>query len=299
MIAYIACLRRREFYPSLMRALRDESRRLRGGLMANLLEIAGRETLSQLDYVGSLNIQLWATLRGMRAALPLVGNRHRWRAAVHQMLEIGVEALPMVALLAMCSGFILAMQGASELRRFGALHFVIDLVAVGFTRELGPLLTAIAVSGRSGSAFAAEIGTMKVTEEIDALKVMAFEPVEFVLAPKYLAALVAVPCLSIVANLFGILAGGLFMFFSTHLGLLLYFRSVLNSIVLRDVLAGLIKAVAFATIIAHVGCLEGLRVRGGPEAVGRSTTSAVVRSTFLVIVADAIFTTIFYFVGKT
>ena len=105
--------------------------------MANPLEIAGRETLSQLDYVGSLNIQLWATLRGMRAALPLVGNRHRWRAAVHQMLEIGVEALPMVALLAMCSGFILAMQGASELRRFGALHFVIDLVAVGFTRELG------------------------------------------------------------------------------------------------------------------------------------------------------------------
>jgi len=267
--------------------------------MANVFESAGRETLNQLDYVGSLNIQLWTTLRAMRKALPLVGNRHRWQAAVHQMLEIGVEALPMVALLAMCSGFILAMQGASELRRFGALHFVIDLVAVGFTRELGPLLTAIAVSGRSGSSFAAEIGTMKVTEEIDALKVMAFEPVDFVLAPKYLAALVAVPCLSIVAGLFGILAGGLFMFFSTHLGLLLYFRYVLTSIELRDVVAGMIKSVAFATIIAHVGCLEGFRVRGGPDAVGRSTTSAVVRSTFLVIIADAIFTTIFYFVGKT
>ena len=267
--------------------------------MANVFEITGRETLSQLDYIGNLNIQLWATLRAMRKTLPLVGNRHRWQAAVRQMLEIGVDALPMVALLAMCSGFILALQGASELRRFGALHFVIDLVAVGFTRELGPLLTAIAVSGRSGSAFAAEIGTMKVTEEIDALKVMAFEPVEFVLAPKYLAALVAVPCLSIVANFFGILAGGLFMFFSTHLGLLLYFRYVLSSIVLRDVLAGLIKSVAFATIIAHVGCLEGFRVRGGPEAVGRSTTTAVVRSTFLVILADAVFTAIFYLVGKS
>jgi phospholipid/cholesterol/gamma-HCH transport system permease protein len=266
--------------------------------MPNFLEIAGKETLSQLDYVGSLNIQLWATLRAMRKALPLIGNRHRWRAAVHQMMEIGVQAMPMVALLAMCSGFILAMQGASELRRFGALHYVIDLVAVGFTRELGPLITAIAVSGRSGSAFAAEIGTMKVTEEIDALKVMAFEPVEFVLAPKYLGALVAVPCLSIIANSFGILSGGLFMFFSTHLGLMLYFRYVLTSIVLRDLLAGLIKALAFATIIAHVGCLEGFRVRGGPDAVGRSTTSAVVRSTFLVIVADAIFTTIFYFLGK-
>jgi len=267
--------------------------------MANLLEITGRETLNQLDYVGSLNLQLWTTLRAMRQALPLVGNRHRWQAAVRQMLEIGVDALPMVALLAMCSGFILAMQGASELRRFGALHYVIDLVAVGFTRELGPLLTAIAVSGRSGSAFAAEIGTMKVTEEIDALKVMALEPVEFVLAPKYLAALVAVPCLSIVANFFGILAGGLFMFFSTNLGLILFFRYVLTSIVLRDLLAGLMKSVAFSTIIAHVGCLEGLRVRGGPEAVGRSTTAAVVRSTFLVIVADAIFTTIFYFVEKS
>ena len=266
--------------------------------MANLFEITGRETLSYLDYVGSLNIQLWATLRGMRSALPLVGNRHRWHAAVRQMLEIGVDALPMVALLAMCSGFILAMQGASELRRFGALHFVIDLVAVGFTRELGPLLTAIAVSGRSGSAFAAEIGTMTVTEEIDALKVMAFEPVEFVLAPKYLAALVAVPCLSVVSNFFGILAGGLFMLFSTRLSLLLYFRYVLTSIELRDVVAGLIKSVAFATIIAHVGCLEGFRVRGGPEGVGRSTTTAVVRSTFLVIVADAVFTAIFYFVGK-
>jgi phospholipid/cholesterol/gamma-HCH transport system permease protein len=266
--------------------------------MPNVLEIAGRETLSQLDYIGSLNIQLWQTLRAMRTALPLVGNRHRWHAAVHEMLEIGVNALPMVALLAMCSGLILALQGASELRRFGALHFVIDLVAVGFTRELGPLMTAIAVSGRSGSAFAAEIGTMKVTEEIDALKVMAFEPVEFILAPKYLAALVAVPCLSVIANFFGILAGGLFMFFSTHLGLPLYFHYVLTSIELRDVAAGLIKAVAFATIIAHVGCLEGLRVRGGPDGVGRSTTTAVVRSTFLVVVADAVFTTIFYFVGK-
>ncbi len=266
--------------------------------MPNILEITGKQTLGYLDYLGSLNLQVWATLRGMRAALPLVGNRHRWHAAVQQMLQIGVNALPMVALLSMCSGFILALQGASELRRFGALHFVIDLVAVGFTRELGPLLTAIAVSGRSGSAFAAEIGTMKVTEEIDALKVMAFEPVEFVLAPKYLASLVAVPCLSVIANFFGILAGGLFMFFSTRLGLLLYFHYVLDSIVLRDVLAGLVKSVAFAIIIASVGCLEGFRVRGGPDAVGRSTTMAVVRSTFLVIVADAVFTTIFYFMGK-
>ena len=267
--------------------------------MATLLEDVGINTLSHLDYVGSLNIQWWATLRAMGSALPFVGNRYRWNESVRQMLQIGVDALPMVALMAICSGFILALQGASELRRFGALHFVIDLVAVGFTRELGALLTAIAVSGRSGSAFAAEIGTMKVTEELDALKVMALEPVEFVLAPKYLAALISVPCLSIISNVCGILAGGLFMFFSTHLMPGLYLRYVLTSIQLRDVLTGLIKSVVFATIIAHVGCMEGFRVRGGPDSVGRSTTSAVVKSTFLVIVADAVFTAIFYFTVKS
>src|ERR1700732_1211671 len=154
--------------------------------MATLIEAVGRETLNQLDYLGGLSIQMWAALRAIGASLPIVGNRYRWKASVDQMLQIGVSALPMVGLMAMCSGFILAMQGASELRRLGAMHYVIDLVAVGFTREMGPLLTAIAVSGRSGSAFAAEIGTMSVTEEINALRVMAFEPVEFVLASKYL-----------------------------------------------------------------------------------------------------------------
>jgi phospholipid/cholesterol/gamma-HCH transport system permease protein len=266
--------------------------------MAGLLDRVGERTIEHLDYVGSLNIQWWATLRAMANALPFVGNRYRWQAVVRQMSEIGVDAMSMVSLMAICTGFILAMQGASELRRFGAIHYVIELVAVGFTRELGPLLTAIAVSGRSGSAFAAEIGTMKVTEEIDSLRVMALEPVEFVLAPKYLAALIVVPCLSIVCNAFGIVAGGMFMFFSTRLSPPLYIHYVLTSINLRDVITGLIKSVVFATIIAHVGCLEGFRVRGGPDSVGRSTTSAVVKSTFLVIVADAVFTAIFYFTVK-
>src|SRR5271169_3098895 len=179
--------------------------------MATVLENVGTKPIDHLDYVGSLNIQLWATLRAMTTALPFIGNRYRWQATVRQMLQIGVEALPMVGLMAICSGFILAMQGASELRRFGAIHYVIDLVAVGFTRELGPLLTAIAVSGRSGSAFAAEIGSMVVSEEIDALRTMGIDPTEFVLAPKYLAALIVLPCLTILSNACGILAGGAFM----------------------------------------------------------------------------------------
>src|SRR6201987_4800976 len=146
--------------------------------MPNLLEDVGKKTLDHLDYVGSVNIQWWSTLRAMGNALPFVGNRYRWQESVRQMLQIGGDALPMVSVRDICTGFTLAIQGPSEPRRFGALHCVINLVAVGFTRELGPLLTAIAVSGRSGSAFAAEIGTMKVTEELDSLRVMALEPVE-------------------------------------------------------------------------------------------------------------------------
>src|SRR5260370_5861927 len=204
--------------------------------MGTLIENVGRKALNHLDYVGSLSSQLWAVLRAMCGSLPFVGNRYRWRASVGQMLESGVSALPMVGLMAMCSGLILAMQGASELRRFGAMHYVIDLVAVGFTREMGPLLTAIAVSGRSGSAFAAEIGTMSVTEEIDALRVMAFEPVEFVLAPKYLAALIMVPCLTIASNVSGILAAATFSSFTSppSPGLFLHFR--LTSLHLRHVI---------------------------------------------------------------
>jgi phospholipid/cholesterol/gamma-HCH transport system permease protein len=262
-----------------------------------LIENAGRATLNLLDYAGGLTVQLWAGLRALPITLPISGSRNRWKSSVGQMLQVGVDALPMVGLMSICAGFILAMQGASELKRFGAIRYVIDLVSVGFTRELGPLLTAIAISGRSGSAFSAEIGTMKVTEEIDALRVMAFDPIEFVLAPKFLAALIMIPCLSIFANVCGILAGWIFMFFSTHLGFGLYVRYALDSISIHDVIGGLIKSLAFATIIVHVGCLEGFRVRGGPEAVGRSTTAAVVKATFLVIVADVIFTTIFYFTG--
>jgi Permease MlaE len=140
--------------------------------MASVVEDIGKRTIENLDYIGSLNIQLWSTLRATKSALPLVGNRYRWQATARQILQIGYDALPMISLMALCTGFILDMQGATELRRFGAQGFVIDLVVVAFTRELGPLLTATAVSGRSGSAFAAEIGTMKVTEELDSLRVM-------------------------------------------------------------------------------------------------------------------------------
>ncbi len=266
-------------------------------MSTSLVERVGSSTMRHLEYVGGLAIQLRTAFGVLGRTLPLVGNRNRWQSAIQQMLAVGVDACPMVGIMAVCAGFILAMQGASELRHFGAVNFVIDLVTVGFTRELGPLLTAIAVSGRSGSAFSAEVGSMVVTEEIDALRTMAIDPVEFVLAPKYLAALVVLPCLTIISTACGILAGGVFMRVSTDMALGIYLRSVIHSIVLRDVMAGLLKSLAFATIIVHVGCLEGFRVRGGPDAVGRSATAAVVKSTFLVILADVAFTAIFYLTG--
>lgn len=267
-------------------------------MTGTIVERIGDATLRHLEYVGGLVMQMKNSLAAMGNALPLVGNRYRWRSSVGQMLEIGVDAAPMVGIMAICAGFILAMQGASELKRFGAIQFVVDLVSIGFTRELGPLLTAIAVSGRSGSAFSAEIGSMVVTEEIDALRTMAIDPIEFVLAPKFLAALIMLPCLTIVSCACGICAGALFMRLSTGMALSAYFWYAIHDVILGDVMSGLIKSMAFAAIIVHVGCMEGFRVRGGPDAVGRSATAAVVKSTFLVILADVGFTALFYLTGR-
>jgi len=264
----------------------------------NILDAIGSRVIHDLAYVGGIAMQFWAGLCASPHVLPFVGKRGRWRAAMGQMAAIGVDALPTVAIMSVCAGFILAMQAGAELRRFGALQYVMDAVAIGFTRELGPLLTAFVVGGRSGSAFSAEIGTMVVTSEIDALRTMAIDPIEFVLAPKYVAAMIVVPCLTSMSNAFGILAGAGFMYISTKITLAMYLRYVFNSIVLRDVLTGLLKSLVFATIIVNVGCMEGFRTRGGPDAVGRSATSAVVRSTFLIILADVFFTAIFYLVRK-
>lgn len=263
-----------------------------------VFEPVGGAALDSLSEVGALSIQLWAGVRASRHALPLVGKRERWRAAVREMSAIGTDALPMIAIVAGCAGFILAMQSGAELRRFGALQLVVDILAVGFTRELGPLLTAIVVSSRSGSAISAEIGTMKVTSEIDALRTMALDPIEIVLAPKFIAALIVVPCLAVMSSVFGILAGSVFMFLTVKMPLAMYARSVVNAIVLRDVFIGLLKSAAFSAIVVQVGCNEGFKVQGGADAVGRSTTSAVVKSTFLVIVADLFFTALFYMMGS-
>jgi phospholipid/cholesterol/gamma-HCH transport system permease protein len=264
----------------------------------NALERVGTEVIRGLAYVGGLTIQFGLGLRSTSRVLPMLGRRGRWKSALLQMMAIGVDALPFVAILSICAGFILAMQIGAELRRWGALQYVMDTVSIGFTRELGPILTAVAVSGRSGSAFSAEIGTMVVAREIDALRTMAIDPIDFVLSPKFFAAVIAVPCLTVMSDVFGILAGWLFMYVETQISLRMYTQYIFDSMELRDILTGFAKSLVFAIIIVHVGCLEGFRVKGGADAVGRSATSAVVKSMFLVLIADAFFTAIYYLLKK-
>jgi phospholipid/cholesterol/gamma-HCH transport system permease protein len=254
----------------------------------------GEVTVDGLVYVGNL-----ARLTGGAARAifiePFRGRKLRLGRAVHQAMSVGVEALPIVSLISFFVGTILALQGAYQLRKLGAMQLVANAVAVVLTRELGPLMTAIMVIGRSGSAFAAEIGTMKVNEEIDALETMALEPVPFLVAPKFLAMMIMMPCLTTWADFTGVLGGGFFGVTNAGFTWGSYFRATMDALVLRDIVTGLIKSVMFGIVITAVGCQEGFSTGLGSEEVGRSTTSAVVKSIFLVIVVDLIFTAIFYY----
>jgi phospholipid/cholesterol/gamma-HCH transport system permease protein len=254
----------------------------------------GEAAVSGLVYIGELT-QL--TVGAARAVFvePFRGGKVRWGPAAHQAMAVGVEALPIVSLISFFVGTILALQGAYQLRKLGAMQLIATAVAIVITRELGPLMTAILVIGRTGSAFAAEIGTMKVNEEIDALETMAIEPVHFLVAPKFVAMVLMMPCLTIWSDFMGIVGGGFFAVADAGFTWGTYFRATLDALVLRDIVTGLIKSVMFGLVITAVSCQEGFATGLGSEEVGRSTTSAVVKSIFLVIVVDLLFTALFYF----
>jgi len=263
----------------------------------DFLQATGSAFTDGLAYLGSL-----ATLAGRAAYFtfigPFQGKPLRLRRAIGQAMETGVRALPILSLITFFIGLILALQAAYELRRFGAMSYVASAVALSMTRELGPLITAVMVIGRSGSAFAAELGTMKVTEEIDALETMAINPVSFLVAPKFMAMVLMLPCLTIWANFMGILGGSLFGVLQADFTFQRYITASLDALFLRDVVTGLIKSFMFGITITAVGCHEGLATGGGAEQVGRSTTRAVVMSIFLVILVDLVFTMLFYFLGE-
>lgn len=261
-----------------------------------LVSQIGGSVTNSLAYFGSL-----ASLSGRAAYYtfvgPFRGKPVRLQRAVSQAMDVGVRALPILSLITFFIGLILALQAAYELRRFGATNYVSTAVALSMTRELGPLITAIVVIGRSGSAFAAEIGTMKVTEEIDALETMAISPVHFLVTPKFVAMVIMLPCLTIWANAMGIMGGSLFGVTQAGFTFVRYIRSSVDSLFMRDIVTGLIKSVMFGITITAVGCQEGLSTGAGAEQVGHSTTRAVVVSIFLVILVDLVFTTLFFFVS--
>jgi phospholipid/cholesterol/gamma-HCH transport system permease protein len=255
-------------------------------------------TISGLAYIGEL-----VNLAGQSAYFTLVapfrGQRLHPQRAFHQAMAIGVEAIPIVSLITFFVGLIMAMQSAYELGRLGAMQLVAEAVAVSILRELGPLLTAIVVIGRSGSAFAAEIATKKVTEEVDALKTMAFDPVAFLVAPKFLAMLFMMPALAIWADFMGVVGGCVFGVAAVNFTIASYFQTTRDAIFARDIYTGVIKSLLFGMVITAVGCKEGFSTGAGAEEVGRSTTAAVVTSISLVILVDLVFTSLFYLIDPS
>ncbi|MFA5159852.1 MAG: ABC transporter permease [Candidatus Omnitrophota bacterium] len=226
----------------------------------------------------------------------LASKRIRWRATLDQMNKIGVQSLPLVFLTAFFTGMVLALQSAYQLRLFSAQQFTSDLISVSLCRELGPVLTAMVVAGRVGASIAAELGTMKVTEQIDALSTLATNPVRYLVVPRFIAALFMLFILTIYADCIGMFGGYLIAVFKLGMSSHEYIMRGFKALVVKDVVTGLIKAFFFGGIISVVGCYFGFTARGGAEGVGRATTLAVVVSLIMVIASDALFSAIFYFI---
>jgi phospholipid/cholesterol/gamma-HCH transport system permease protein len=220
----------------------------------------------------------------------------RWEDLLFYMKRAGVEGLPIVGLINFLLGLIIAFMSSLQLKQFGANIYVAQLVGVAMVTELGPIMTAIIVAGRSGSAFAAEIGTMKVNEEVDALVSMGFDPTRFLAIPKVLAAMLVVPVLTLYADFFGVVGGLVVGVLGLDLTVYTYVQETMKVISITDIIKSLIKSVVFAVLIAGIGCQRGFQVRGGAEAVGASTTSAVVAAIFLIIVMDSAFAILFTYI---
>jgi len=217
----------------------------------------------------------------------------RWRDVWHICERAGVDALPIVALISFLLGMILAFQSAVPMKRFGAEIFVADLIGLSMLRELGPLMTAILIAGRSGAAFAAEIGTMRVNQEVDALTTMGLDPVRFLVTPRIIAAVLMTPLLTIFSGLIGLVGGAVTMQ-SFGIPFKTFVTEVDSAVTLTDFLAGFVKSFVFATLIAGIGCLRGLQTGAGASAVGDSATRAVVSGIILLVVVDGLFAVAYY-----
>ena len=282
-----------------------------------LLEVVGRQAAGQADTPSPVASAPSSMLEGLGrssaaayeqgvALLGFVGEsavalagcvahpaRLRWRPILYNIRSAGFDALPIVGLLSFMLGIVVAYQGADQLRQYGANIFVADLVGLSMLREFAPLITAIIIAGRSGSAYAAQIGTMSVTEEIDAMRTLGIAPMDLLVLPKFLALLIALPLLTVFADVLGVFGGMIMARAQLGVGFGEFLDRFVKAVSITAYLVGICKAPVFAAIIVVVGCFQGFRTKGGADSVGRQTTRSVVQSIFLVIVADALFSIAF------
>lgn len=249
---------------------------------------AARGGVELIDFVGEVVAKL---VKALRHAGSL-----RWRDTFVIAEKAGANAVGITSLLGFLIGLILAFQSAVAMRKFGAEVFVADLVVISLFRELGPLITAFVLASRSGSAFAAELGTMKVNEEVDALVTMGLDPVAFLVLPRLVAAICVIPLLTIFNEFFGLVGCGLVMTW-LDIPLTTFFERIKEAATLTDLFGGLVKTFVFGALIAGIGCLRGLQTRIGPSAVGDSATRAVVSGIVAIVLADGVFAVLYYFLG--
>jgi phospholipid/cholesterol/gamma-HCH transport system permease protein len=269
--------------------LRPESIRLDVVVkLGELVRSQVRDFFEIMSFVGDLAIALAYSLAHPRVV--------RWEEVAFYMKRAGADGLPIVALISLLLGLIMAFMSSLQLKQFGANIYVANLVTIAMVRELGPIMTAILVAGRSGSAFAAEIGTMIVNDEVNALVTMGFDPTRFLAVPKVIAAMIVVPILTVYSDLFAILGGLIVGVTGLDLTFYTYIQQTKASISIFDFVTSLIKSVVFAVLISGIGCQRGFQVKGGAEGVGMSTTSAVVSAIFLIILFDSAFAIMLYYI---
>jgi phospholipid/cholesterol/gamma-HCH transport system permease protein len=249
----------------------------------------GRDLVSDLSFLGRMGVTAVSALTSWKRLRPISVARH--------VYDTGITAIPIVSLIAFLISVIVAYMSAQQLRNFGATIFVVDLVTIGVLRELGVLLTSIIVAGRSGSSFAAELGSMKLNEEVDALYATGVDPLEALVLPRILGLVIALPLLTIIADVIGLAGGALLCRFLLDMPLTQYVTRVQESITQTTFWVGLVKAPIFAVLIGMAGCYRGMQVRDSSRELGRLTTLAVVQAIFLVIFADAVFAVLFLEMG--
>lgn len=261
-------------------------------------ELLGQQFISFLELVGGLGLLLAAASTQVhRALFGKRGRRLGWSNLWAQMNRVGVLSIPIVSLVLFCIGAILALQMAPILKTFGMVSSVADIISVAVFRELGPLVSAIVLTGFAGASIAAELGTMVVSEEIDALEAHAINPIRFLVVPRVLATTIMMVCITVVGDLMGVIGGLMMSQLFLGVGFEQYKTRTFDILQLRDFLTGLVKAGVFGMLISGLACYLGLSVRGGAQGVGNATTRTVVLTIVALIAVDLIFTTVFYFLG--